>query len=353
MLAGARVLLTGATGRLGRCLAEELVATGCDLVLVVRAASPTAAGERVSQALSPSVSTRQLSVVCGDVTQPWLGLGVRDRRRLRASVDVILHAAATTSFSLPLEEARATNVEAARSVLAFAERSPRLWRLAHVSTAFIAGRRTGRVLEHELEHDAGFLNTYQQSKHEAELLVAEHRDSLPVVVFRPSVVLDGPGSIQRRSAFRFAYELVRRGLMPALPGSAATPVDLVTEGDTARAITRLLFTPEASGAYHVAGGDLAPTLGDIVDPFGVRYLGEEQFAWELSKWRHERPRLAPVYDELASFIYELGYPKVFDTSRCEALLGRPVPIEDPLAALVGSEEPVRRPAEAEAQVQTS
>lgn len=341
MLTGARVLLTGATGRLGRCLVEELARAGCDLVLVVRASSPDAARERVRQALPPGASAGRLTVVCGDVTEPGLGLGVRERRRLHASLDAMLHAAATTSFSLPLEEARATNVAATRNLLAFAERSPRLWRLAHISTAFVAGRRTGRVLEHELRHDRGFLNTYQQSKHEAELLVASRRDSIPAVVFRPSIVLDGPGSIQRRSAFRFAFELVRRGLMPALPGSGATPVDLVTETDAARAIARLLFAADVDGTYHVAGGDRAPRLGDIVDAFGVRYLGEEQFAWELSKWKHERPRLAPVYDELGCFIYELGYPKIFDTSRCEEALGGPVRTEDPLASLLDGEESVR------------
>jgi thioester reductase-like protein len=307
---------------------------------VVRASSPEAARERARQALPAGVSWRRVCVVCGDVTRPWLGLGVRERRRLSSSLDAIVHAAASTSFSLPLEDARATNVVATRNVLAFAERTPGLWRLAHVSTAFVAGRRTGRVLEHELEHVCGFLNSYQQSKHEAELHVARRRGCVPAVVFRPSVVLDGPGSIQRRSAFRFAFELVKRGLMPALPGSAATPVDLVTEGDAARAIVRLLFVPEADGTYHVAAGDLAPTLGDIVDAFGVRYLGEEQFAWELGKWRHDRPRLAPVYDELASFIFELAYPKVFDTSRCEAALGGPVQHEDPLAALLGGDERV-------------
>lgn len=341
MLSGARVLLTGATGRLGRCIATELADAGCELVLVVRAPSPDAARERVAQALSPDVSLGRPTVVCGDVTEPWLGLGVRDRRRVRSIVDVIVHAAATTSFSLPLEAARSSNVTGTTNLLAFAERSPRLQRLVHVSTAFVAGRRTGRILEAELEHDRGFLNTYQQSKHEAELLVSSRRDRLPIAVFRPSVVLDGPGSIQRRSAFRFAYELVRRGLMPALPGSSATPVDLVTEGDAARAIVRLLGAPGIDGTYHVAGGDRAPRLGEIVGPFGVRYLGEEQFAWELSKWRHERPRLAPVYDELASFIYELAYPKIFDTSRCEAALGASVRSEDPVFALAGGERSTR------------
>jgi nucleoside-diphosphate-sugar epimerase len=229
--------------------------------------------------------------------------------------------------------------------LAFAEAAPRLSRIAHVSTAFVAGKRTGLVRETELEHDFGFLNTYQQSKYEAELLVRRYRESLPVVVLRPSIVLDGQGSTRRRSAFRFAFELVKRGLMPAVPGTATTPVDLVTEDDAARAIARLLFLPRANGAYHVAGGERAPTLGDIVGPFGARFLTEEQFGWEVSKWRRERPRLAPVYDELASFIYELAYPKVFDVSRAEAALGHAVMLEDSLASLLGedqaADEPVR------------
>jgi CDP-alcohol phosphatidyltransferase/Male sterility protein len=209
---------------------------------------------------------------------------------------------------------------------------------------------TGRILEPELEHDHGFLNTYQQSKYEAELLLARYRDVVPIVVFRPSIVLDGPGSLQRRSAFLFAFELIRRGLMPAVPGSADKPVDLVTEGDVARAIARLLFMSCADGVYHVAGGDRAPKLDDIVAPYGIRYLGEEQFAWEISKWRYERPRLAQVYDELASFIFELAYPKIFDTSRSESALGETVRLEDPLAALLDDDSGLLAQAEGGASV---
>jgi long-chain acyl-CoA synthetase len=314
----------------------ELARAGCDLALVVRAGSREAAYERVRRALGYDVSARQLTVERADVAETGLGLGARERRRLRDSVDVVLHAAATTSFTEPLESARAANVVATLNVLAFAERAPRLARLAHVSTAFVAGRRTGRVLESELEHDCGFQNTYQQSKHEAEQLLRRY-GHVPIVVFRPSIVLDGPGSLQRRSAFRFAYELVRRGLLPALPGSAATPVDLVTEDDAARAIVRLLFQPRAHGAYHVAGGERAPSLGDVVGGFGVRFVSEEQFAWELTKWRHERPRLAPVFDELESFVFELAYPKIFDTTRAEAALGHPVTAANPLVSLLEAE----------------
>ena len=159
MLADARVLLTGATGRLGRCLAQELVLTGCELVLLVRATSPEAALDRVRAALGGSVDLRRVTVLCGDLTHAELGLRMRDRRRLRASVDFVLHAAATTSFTSPLEKARATNVAATQNLLAFVERTSRLSRIGHVSTAFVAGKRTGRILESELEHDRGLQKT--------------------------------------------------------------------------------------------------------------------------------------------------------------------------------------------------
>jgi nucleoside-diphosphate-sugar epimerase len=348
VLTGARILLSGATGRLGRRLADEFLRSGCELVLLVRASSPETARERVRAALPSSVDLRRVTAVCGDVTQPELGLRMRERRRLRTSLDFVLHAAATTSFTSSLEIARGTNLIATHHVLAFAERAPRLSRLGHVSTAFVAGRRTGRILETDLAHDRGFQNTYQQSKYEAEQLVRSYADRLPVVVYRPSIVLDGPDA-PGRSAFRYAFELVRRGLLPAVPGTAATPVDLVTERDAARAISRLLCASDRNSTYHVAGGDCAPSLGDIVGPFGVSYLSEEQFRWALAKWRHETPRLAAVYDELASFIFELAYPKIFDTSCVEIAIGRSVAEDDPLVSLLGHAEALTESASAGAR----
>ena len=337
MLAGVRILLTGATGRLGRHLAEELLRSGAELTLLVRASSPEAARDRVRAALPGAARMQQVTVLCGDVIEAGLGLGARETARLHASVDVVIHAAATTSFSTPLDAARSVNVGATRNVLAFAEGAPRLAKVAHVSTAFVAGKRTGRILESDLEHDRGFQNGYQHSKHEAELLLRRYRELLPLVVFRPSVVLDAnePSATQCRSAFRFAFELVRKGLLPALPGSGSTLVDLVMERDVARAITRLLLHPSEVGTYHVAGGERSPTLASIVEPVSdVRYLGIDQFAWQVSKWRHEKPRLAGLYDELECFIYELAYPKIFDTTCTEAALGGPVAREDPLASLL-------------------
>ena len=140
VLAGARVLLTGATGRLGRCIAEQLVRGGCELVLVVRASSPEAARERIRAALPSEVDLGRVTALCGDVTEPGLGLGIAGPRAAPRVLDIVLHAAATTSFTSPLETARSTNVVATRNILAFAERA----------TAAVEGRaRQHRVRRRE------------------------------------------------------------------------------------------------------------------------------------------------------------------------------------------------------------
>jgi hypothetical protein len=93
-------------------------------------------------------------------------------------------------------------------------------------------------------------------------------------------------------------------------------------------------------AATCAAGRRAPTLGEIIKEFDVRFVGAERFAWEVAKWRRERPRLTQVYAELESFIYDLAYPKVFDTSTVEAALDRPVVREDPLASLLAHDSAV-------------
>ena len=79
------------------------------LTLLVRASSPEAARDRSARRFRRRAH-QQVTVLCGDVIEAGLGLGARERARLHASVDVVIHAAATTSFSTPLDAARSVNV---------------------------------------------------------------------------------------------------------------------------------------------------------------------------------------------------------------------------------------------------
>ena len=84
--------------------------------------------------------------------------------------------------------AHRVNVEGTRNVNRFALTLPHLKRYHYVSTCYVAGRRTGLILETELRHEAGFRNFYEETKYLAELEVEALKGELPVTIHRPSVV---------------------------------------------------------------------------------------------------------------------------------------------------------------------
>ena len=86
----------------------------------------------------------------------------------------IVHSAAELRFDGALDEMRRINVEGVRHLLELARAAHEhhgIARYAHVSTAYVAGGRTGDVAEADLTNEHGFSNTYEQTKYEGEMLV--------------------------------------------------------------------------------------------------------------------------------------------------------------------------------------
>jgi long-chain acyl-CoA synthetase len=111
--------------------------------------------------------------IVGDISESRLGLGEHLYAQLCASVATIVHCAASTKFTLPLDESRKTNVHGTENLLQFARRAKSLKLLLHVSTVYIAGRKSGPLCEAELRHPDGWFSPYEQSKFEAEKLIFE------------------------------------------------------------------------------------------------------------------------------------------------------------------------------------
>jgi long-chain acyl-CoA synthetase len=170
------------------------------------------------------------------------------------------------SFTLPLEEARSINVEGTRRMLELASECNALTRFAYVSTAYVAGDHTGDFSE--LDHDLGqgFNNTYEQSKWEAEQLVREHGERLPVQVFRPSIVV-GDERSGWTASFNVIYTPLRmyaRGALPLIPARRSAPVDIVPVSYVARSILALEGAGRGRTFNLVAGPD-APTMAELID----------------------------------------------------------------------------------------
>jgi nucleoside-diphosphate-sugar epimerase len=179
-----------------------------------------------------------------------------------------VHSAASVSFTLPLGEARAINVEGTRRMLDFAEHARAnggLDRYGHVSTAYVAGTFAGRFGEQDLDRGQRFNNSYEQSKLEAERLVRE-RSELPSMIMRPSIVVG-----DRRSGWTAAFNVLywplrafARGLFTSVPANMSAPVDVVSIDYVADAIHALVEGRGAAGqTYHLTAGANASTIAEI------------------------------------------------------------------------------------------
>ncbi|MDQ2897462.1 MAG: SDR family oxidoreductase [Actinomycetota bacterium] len=270
------VLLTGVTGFVGMELLDRyLQRSDRGIVALVRAGDDAGAGARVDDVLENLYGSRaarghraRIEVRAADLTAPGLGLSAAVRDRLADRVSTIVHGAASVSFTLPLDEARAINVAGTRRMLEFAELAHArggLDRYAHVSTAYVAGNHPGRFAECDLDLGQAFHNSYEHSKFEAERLVAEH-PGLPATVLRPSIIV-GDQRSGWTSAFNVLYWPLRafaRGLFTAVPAVPSAPVDVVSVDYVADAIHALCEAEGGIGAtYHLTAGPNASTMGEI------------------------------------------------------------------------------------------
>src|SRR5262249_22895339 len=134
----------------------------------------------------------RLRILVGDVSDMDLGLAGGEVKQLAAEVTTIHHLAGVYYLGVPREQAERVNVHGTQNVLELAGECRRLRRLCHWSTAAVAGKRRGVILEEELDEGQGFRNFYEETKHEAERLARAAARRPPVTLFRPGLLGGDP-----------------------------------------------------------------------------------------------------------------------------------------------------------------
>jgi len=264
------ILLTGATGLVGGELLPRLLraAPRSEVHCLVRARDAETLERRRAELLarariSPDDAAR-VRAVAGDTSEPDLGLG-EARAGLALRVRSVIHAAASTRFDLALDEARRTNAEGAAHVLAFAREAGA--RLHHISTAYVAGDRSGVLRVRDAESPPGFHNSYEQSKWEAEARVREARD-VRATVYRPSIIV-GDAHTGATPHFRVLYEpfkWVIYGKTSVLPCRPDVRLDVVPVDYVCDAIVALGRADASVGrVYHLsAGPERSSSIAELV-----------------------------------------------------------------------------------------
>jgi len=325
------ILLTGATGALGRALIPQLLQEPSVERLYVL----------LRQAPKENFPARVIPVL-GDIRVPRsLGLSALHQDLLQKNVTGVLHSAADTRFDAPYAEAYATNVSGTENLLRFASNCTRLDRFVHLSTLCATGKRTGRLRETPLENKHGFVNHYEATKSAAEFVVQQEGARLPVSTIRLGTVIgrETTGAIHQMGALHRALRLMYCSLVPMMPARPHCPVDLISVEYATQAIVELLCNRFSTGSiYHLcAARDYLP-LDELLD------LAYQTFSQNRPSWRRraiERPTVvdlstfelfrqtveetgAPgLMDSLrllSSFAPQLLYPKTYDDSQCQLAL---------------------------------
>jgi nucleoside-diphosphate-sugar epimerase len=243
------VLITGASGFLGRAVASHLVAAGHEVRAVQRTPSQTAG---VTDALGSINDAAHVE-------------------RSMAGVDGVVHLAAKVSLAGDPNEFRLVNVDGTRTLLDAAERA-RVTRFVQVSSPSVAHAGTALAgvgaEPASPEHARG---AYARTKAEAEQL-ALSRDSatMRVVAVRPHLVW-GPGDTQLIARI---VDRARRGRLPLLNGGTAL-IDTTYVDNAASAIVAALHRADMAhgNAYVLTNGEPRPVadlLAGICLAAGVR-----------------------------------------------------------------------------------
>lgn len=252
-----RVLVTGASGFVGRALTAALDGAGCDWIAATRR-------------LSPDLGSRQ--VVVGDIGPDT------DWRSALQDVDCVVHLAARTHVldersSDPLAAYRRINLDGTR-VLAQQAAAAGVRRLVFLSSVKVNGEAT-TTRPYREDDTPRPLDGYGLSKHEAEVaLRAISADTaLETVILRPPLVY-GPGV---KGNFLRLMRLVERGV-PLPLASIRNRRSLIGVSNLADAIVLCTVAPAAAGkTFLVSDGEDISTPGLIV---GIaRAMGTKPRLW--------------------------------------------------------------------------
>ena len=244
---GDGILLTGATGGLGRMLLKQLAKGRRRVSCLIRATKTEAVATRWSRLLDEiEVDPDNARVIEGDITQTGLGLEDALMEELTRDVGHVIHCAADTNATRPYHALRKTNVAPIFTISEFCSRAGAIFH--HISSlAVYASRRLRPRLAPEAGLDADHAiieGGYAQSKAASELYLS--RQSIPSVVYRLGLLLKEDGS-NTPQALRQEIRMD-----PPLE-SEALLFDVTPMGWCAEVIVRLMERARPGKTYHIAG----------------------------------------------------------------------------------------------------
>ncbi|KAF6210890.1 hypothetical protein GE061_014002 [Apolygus lucorum] len=302
---GANILVTGATGFVGKALVEKLLRScpGIETIfLLIRTKKGMSPKERLKELLDNGVFDRvrdsgalsKVVAIAGDVMDPGLGISEADKARLCSQVTIVFHSAATVKFNEKLQDAVKLNTMGTQSVIELCKDMAKLQAVVHVSTAYSNANRVHvdekvypppaspigvvecvKHLSPDLVEHLGEAiiakdhpNTYTVTKAMAEALVSEEAENLPISIVRPSIVTGAwqepfPGWVDNISGITGIMMEIGRGTIRSIICNEKylvdiIPVDIVVDTLIVAAWQTANCRKNSVTVYNCTSGSLNP-----------------------------------------------------------------------------------------------
>lgn len=294
-------LLTGATGMLGGYLLRDGLLSGDRMAVLVRDHRRIPAVQRVSDLLVPYESSlassdavdarsRRPVVLSCDLAQDDLDLDSRSIDWIANHCHSIVHNAASLQFhgADRRGEPWQTNVDGTRRVLKLCQATG-IHRMHYVSTAYVCGLRSGRVMEDELDVGQAWGNDYERSKLESEQMVRDASFLESLTIYRPAIIIGDSKTYETTgyhgfyAILKLAHTLVSRVALGATSGGELASILGLHRGESkhlvpvdwvSSVITHIRRNPQFHGrTYHLTArrptlvSDMASVIQDAVERY--------------------------------------------------------------------------------------
>jgi dihydroflavonol-4-reductase len=253
------ILVTGASGQLGRKVVRRLVELGYPVKAHFR-----------NQEKADRWCPNGVTAIFGDMTEPgWLS-GALDE------CYCVIHCAAKVSLRpAALEPMRQINVGGTRAVVEACLKS-NVRRLVHVSSvAAVGGSNDGSPIDESASFNlAGYGIPYFETKHEAEqVALAANSKQLEVVVVNPSIIISPPD----REISQQEWDKIPR----RLPAYFDFGVNLVEASDVVTGIILAMQHGQPGQRYILAGENIGPKRAFEI---AEKYLGIGRPFVKIPRW---------------------------------------------------------------------
>jgi len=236
---GARVLVTGASGLLGRSVAQRLMEEGYRVTVLKRGTSALEGVDEVRGSLSDPAAVA----------------------RATQGQDAVIHMAAKVSVSGAHEDFVEVNVRGTERLLE-AARTAGVTDFLHVSSPSVAHSGASLIGAGAEPADPDHaLGSYAKTKAQAELIAEAHgRSDLNVLILRPHLVW-GPGDGQLTSRI---IDRARSGRMPILGSGAALVDSLYIDNAVDAFLAGLRRLPQIAGQRLVLTNGEPRPIGELI-----------------------------------------------------------------------------------------